>query len=636
MVVLLTAFWSCRPSPADYTIAPVSFAAVRIEDGFWSPRMEANRLTTVPVCFRKCEETGRIDNFAKAGGLLPGEFRGIRYDDSDVYKVIEGASYALALHPDPALDRYLDELIAKIAAAQEDDGYLYTARTIDPSNLPRDAGETRWSYLEHSHELYNVGHLYEAAVAHFQATGKRTLLDVALENANLIDRTFGPGKLQDPPGHEEIEVGLVKLYRVTGDRRYLDLAKFFIDRRGRPEGRAGLYGEYSQDHQPVTDQAEPVGHAVRAGYLYSAMADLAAITGEASYAAALDRIWARLMATKIYLTGGIGAERGHEGFGPDYHLPNATAYNETCAAVALALWSHRMFQLHGEGRYIDVLERVLYNGFLSGVSLAGDAFFYPNPLASDGVQPFNQGSLERSPWFATACCPVNVVRFVPSIAGYIYAHRDGDVFVNLYVGSSVRLELRNRDLKLVQETRYPWDGRVRIAVEPERPARFALHLRIPGWARGQPLPSDLYQYVDATPGEVTLKLNGEVEPLDVRNGYARIERRWVKGDVVDLEIPMPIRRVVAHPKVQANDGRVALERGPLVYCVEGVDHGGSLGQLVLSDGDVLEAQFRPELLGGVTMLVRKGDEATPFQAVPYYAWNHRGAGEMEVWVTRRR
>ncbi|MBM4081180.1 MAG: glycoside hydrolase family 127 protein, partial [Planctomycetes bacterium] len=414
--LLVSAAWAAG---RDYPIQPVPFTAVRVRDEFWQPRMETNRAVTVWYDLKKCEETGRIDNFAKAAGLMKGEFRGIPFDDSDVYKVIEGAAYSLALQPDPKLDKYLDEIIAKIAAAQEPDGYLYTARRLFPAEkMPAMSGRERWSNLASSHELYNVGHLYEAAVAHFLATGKRSLLDVALRNADFICQTFGPGADQrkDPPGHQEIEMGLVKLYRVTAERKYLDQAKFFLDQRGRPEGHK-LRGAGQQDHKPVVEQDEAVGHSVRACYMYSGMADVAALTGDAAYLRAIDRLWENVVGKKLYLTGGVGARPKGEAFGDAHELPNSTAYTETCAAIANALWNHRMFLLHGHAQYLDVLERIIYNGFLAGVALSGDQFFYPNPLEADGKRRFNHGGATRQPWFGCACCPVNVVRFIPSLAG---------------------------------------------------------------------------------------------------------------------------------------------------------------------------------------------------------------------------
>ncbi len=440
----------------DYPVQPVPFTAVRVEDSFWTPRMETNRVTTVWYDFQKCEETGRIDNFAKAGKLIKGEFRGTPFDDSDVFKVIEGAACTLAVHPDPKLDKYLDDLIVKIAAAQEPDGYLYTARTIDPKCRLDFFGPARWSNLRVSHELYNVGHLYEAAVAHHQATGKRSLLNVAIKNADLICQTFGPApaQLKEPPGHEEIEIGLVKLFRATGNQKYLDQAKFFCDIRGRA-GTHKLRGANQQDDKPIVDQSEAVGHAVRAGYFYSGVADVAALTGDARYVQAIDRIWENVVGRKMHLTGGIGASPKGEAFGADYELPNEGAYLETCAAIANALWNERMFLLHGDAKYLDVLERVIYNGFLSGVALSGDRFFYPNPLETDGKAKFNHGSCERAPWFGCSCCPVNDVRFIPQIAGYIYATRGSELFVNLFIGGSARVNLAGLPVEVKQTTRYP-------------------------------------------------------------------------------------------------------------------------------------------------------------------------------------
>jgi len=638
--VLLT---GCQvQTPERLTAVP--FTAVTVTDEFWTPRMRTNREVTIPYDFKKCEETGRIDNFAKAGRLMEGKFQGIRFDDSDVFKVIEGAAYSLHLHPDPELEQYLDDLIAKIAAAQEEDGYLYTCRTIDPDNMPRDTGETRWSFLQSSHELYNVGHMYEAAVAHYQATGKRTFLDVAIKNADLIDRVFGRDKKRDVPGHEEIEIGLVKLYGVTGDEKYLTLAKFFLDERGRANGRK-IYGEYCQDHKPVIKQRAAVGHAVRAGYLYSGMADIAALVPDAGYVEALDPIWQDVVSKKLYITGGIGARGGGESFGDGYELPNETAYCETCAAIANAMWNHRMSLLHADAQYIDVLERVIYNGFLSGISLGGNKFFYPNPLASEGTY-------QRSPWFGCACCPTNIVRFMPSLPGYAYAYQRDCLYVNLFVSGSATVTMGADAVRVTQQTRYPWDGSVKILVEPEsRPAgqEFTMCVRIPGWAQESPVPSDLYLYSDLGPEDwtqrrVTVTVNGRPVALDVVKGYARIRRTWEAGDVVELNLPMPIRRVRSHRKVRANTGRIALQRGPVVYCFEGVDNPQGVANLVLPPEATLQAEYRSDLLGGVVRITGQGKirqsqdggktvlKDIEVTAIPYYAWAHRGKNEMAVWV----
>jgi uncharacterized protein len=621
--------------PRDYPIQPVPFTAVKIEDQFWSPRLETNRRVTVPYDFKKCEETGRIDNFLRAAHKLPGPYQGYAFNDSDVFKVVEGAAYSLTLHPDPALDKYLDELIAKFALAQEPDGYLYAARTTDPNHVQKMSGPQRYSSLRHSHELYNVGHMYEAAVAHFYATGKRNFLEIALKSADHVDREFGPGKRVDPPGHEEIEMGLVKLYRVTGDERYLKLAKFFLDARGRNHDQRESYEDYAQDHVPVTEQDHAVGHSVRAVYLYCGMADVAALTGDDAYIKAIDRLWDNMIGRRLYLTGGIGARHGGEAFGDDYELPNATAYAETCAAIANAMWNQRMFLLHGDAKYIDVLERVLYNGFLSGVSLSGDRFFYVNPLASDGKH-------QRKEWFDCSCCPTNDVRFIPSIPGYIYAVRDKAVYVNLFVAGRGKVQVGETPVTLVQETRYPWDGAVKVRVEVEKPTEFALHVRVPGWALGRPVPGDLYTYVDGKPRAYGLEISSEAPVGGARvldKGYIVIKRAWKNGDTVELTLPMDVQRVVANSAVKDDVGRVAIERGPILYCAEAVDNGGRVSDLVISKDVKLSPEHDAKLLGGVTVLHGKvhrigsdGKTApTDITLVPYYAWAHREPGEMTVW-----
>ncbi len=620
---------------SDYPVRPVPFTSVQIADPFWSPRLETNRRTTLPVCFRRCEETGRFLHFDLASGAATGEFVGRRYDDSDVYKVIEGASYALHLQHDAELDAYLDDLIARIAAAQEPDGYLFTTRTANP-DAPVDTPPGRWSDLAHGHELYNLGHLFEAAVAHHRATGKRSLLDVALRAADLVDSEFGEGKRYGVPGHEEIEIGLVKLFHLTGEARYLDLARFFIDQRGRPEHRE-LLGVYAQDHLPVIEQSEAVGHAVRAGYLYSGIADVAALSNRPDYVSAIDRIWDDVVSSKLYLTGGIGASRRGEDFAAPFELPNAEAYAETCAAIANMLWNHRLFLLHGDSRTMDVMERTLYNGFLSGVSLGGDLFFYPNPLESDGASPFNHGSAVRQPWFGTACCPTNVVRFMPSIAGYIHAVQDRSLYVNLFIGGTATMAVAGHPVTVETRTRYPWEGQVDFVLRPEKPAAFALRLRIPGWAQGRPVPGSLYTYLDAAAAPFSIEVNGEPVAVELEKGYAVVTRTWTAGDHVRLHLPMPVRRVLGDERITSTLNRVALERGPIVYCLEGVDHDGKVLDLEVPDAVLLETEHRPDLLGGVTVLrgsaLRNGKEI-PLTAVPYYAWAHRGAGEMAVWMKR--
>jgi hypothetical protein len=651
-LTLAAASARAAPPAADYPIRPVPFTAVSFEDGFWAPRLETNRKVTVRHNFAKCETTSRIRNFDVASGAEKGAFEGLfGFNDSDVYKVIEGASYSLRLRPDPELDAYLDGVIAKVKAAQEPDGYLYTAGQI-PTLAQKPTccvSRPRWSDIASGHELYNLGHLYEAAAAHYQATGKRSLLDVALKSADLLTREFRPGGRLDPPGHEEVEIGLVKLYRATGEKKYLDQARFFLEQRGNAAGHE-LYGAYSQDHVPVLDQKEAVGHAVRAGYLYSAMADVGALTGEAAYGRALDALWESVVFRKLYVTGGLGARREGEAFGDDYELPSLTAYAETCAAIAGAMWNHRMFLLRGEAKYVDVLERILYNGFLSGVSQDGERFFYPNPLAATGDRTFNMGKKGRSEWFDCSCCPTNVVRFLPSIPGYVYAQRGGDAFVNLFVAGRGEIALDGGlTVALRQETRYPWEGTVRIAVEPSRSAEVALRVRIPGWAQGRPVPGDLYRYAtDAAAEPFRLAVNGQAVTPAVEQGYAVLRRTWKKGDTIELVLPMPVRRVLGHEKVAATAGRVALERGPVVYCAEAVDNGGGVFNLVLPDDAALEARVRPDLLGGVTVLAGRAialgasddgrsvvTKEQDFVAVPYHAWAHRGEDAMAVWMPRR-
>jgi len=625
---------------SDYPYKPVPFTAVRVKDSFWTPRMETNRVTTVWYDFQKCEDTGRIDNFAKAGKLMPGDFRGTPFDDSDVFKVIEGAAYTLALHPDPRLDQYLDGLIAKIAAAQEPDGYLYSARTINPKGRVDFFGPTRWSNLQVSHELYNVGHLYEAAVAHYEATGKRSLLNVALKSADLVCKTFGlgPDQLKYPPGHEEIELGLVRLFRVSGDRKYLEQAKFFCDLRGRADTHK-LYGPNQQDATPILQENEAVGHAVRAGYFYSGVADVAALTGDTGFVRAIDRIWADVIGRKLHLTGGIGASPGGEAFGKPYELPNANAYLETCAAIANALWNQRMFLLHGDSKYIDVLERVIYNGFLSGVSMSGDRFFYPNPLETDGEAKFNHGSNERAPWFGCSCCPVNDVRFVPEIAGFIYATRGNELFVNLFIGGSAKVDLNGATMEITQKTRYPWDGNVEITLSAVQSAQeSAINVRVPGWARNQPVPSTLYRYDDNVPGLSEdsiggqILVNGRESHAQMEKGYARLSRKWQAGDRITVHWDMPVRRVVSHADVKANRDRFSLERGPLVYCAEGADNDGKVLDKVFPGELRFETAERPDLLGGIVSIKLASTETTEtLTCIPYYAWCHRGPNEMRVW-----
>ncbi len=623
---------------SDYPIQSAPFTQVAVDDSFWAPRINTAIKVTIPYDFQKCEETGRIDNFAKAGGRMEGAHEGIFFNDSDVFKVVEGAAYALQIAPNAQLETYLDDLIDKFAAAQEADGYLYTARTIDPANAPEPCGPERWSNLRINHELYNVGHMYEAAVAYFEATGKRKFLDIALRNADLIDSVFGADGLRDVPGHQEIEIGLLRLFRISGDERYLRLARFFLDERGRANGRE-VYGPYCQDHAPVTQQSEAVGHAVRAGYMYAGMTDIAAISGDADYAAAVHSLWDNVVGKKLALTGGIGARHEGEAFGENYELPNLTAYNETCAAQANILWNQRMFLLTGEAKYVDVLERSLYNGFLSGVGMDGRSFYYVNPLSCDGRYRFNrESSMSRQPWYDCSCCPTNVVRLLPSLSGYIYAAREQELFVNLYIAGRAGLTVGETEVSLRQQTDYPWDGKIELDLTLAQPATLTLRLRIPSFAQGQPLPSDLYRYFDESADASLLLVDGEEVPLFIRDGYAELTRPWQGRTRIELRLPLPVRRVIAHPAVSELAGSVALERGPLVYALEQVDNASGLLDYALPDEGRLSVEHEPDLLGGVSVIrgeaIDGGGGTVPFKAVPYYAWGHRDAGEMTVWLQR--
>jgi DUF1680 family protein len=603
-VVFTLASVAFAESPKPAGLASVPFPRVKLQDSFWAPRLETNRLATLPHNLEYCRKTGRIDNFAKAAGLMPGKFEGFFFNDSDLYKVIEGAAHSLAAHPDPALEKEINEIITKIAASQQKDGYLNTYFILKEP-------EKRWSDIRTKHELYCAGHLIEAAVAHYNATGKRTLLDVAEKLAEHIDGQFGPGKRLDPPGHEEIELALIKLYRLTGKEKYLRLAENFINARGNP-AREKLWGPYFQDHAPLGEQNELVGHAVRAMYLCCGATDLAAHTGETALLGAMDRLWDSLVQRKMYVTGGIGARRDGEAFGADYELPNDTAYCETCAAIGVAFWAHRMNLLKADAQYADVLERAIYNGFLSGVALDGKHFFYVNPLESDGKH-------HRKEFYDCACCPTNVVRFMPALPGYFYAIGESDgkreVYVNLYAEGETEFILGDNKIHIEQKTKYPWDGKVALTIKPDKPAELALCLRIPGWCRG-----------------ATLSVDGEQVAMNVEKGYARLQRQWQSGDRIELNLPMPVERIEAHPRVAADRGRVAVCRGPLVYCFEAVDNDGAPKNIVLPADPKFQTEYRPDLLGGTTVIMGVDKSGRKIVAVPYHAWDNRAAGEMIVWM----
>ncbi len=627
MTALTLTASAAKQSPTA-PIQEVSFTQVHLNDGFWSPRIEINRTVSIPSAFHECEVNGRFDNFAIAAGLIKGEHRGdFSFDDTDPYKVIEGASYSLAVHYDAKLDHYLDSVINIIAQAQEPDGYLTTCVTNKCTRLSGWWGTRKWEKIN-SHELYNSGHLIESAVAHYRATGKKTFLNVAIKNADLVCKTFGPneGQIHRPGGHPIIEMALCKLYKVTGNKKYLEGAKYFVDETGRcTDGHRP--SEYSQDHMPILQQEEIVGHAVRAGYLYSGVADVAALTGDKAYQEALERIWENMSSKKLFITGGIGSRPQGEGFGPNYELNNHTAYCETCAAIANVYWNYRMFLATGESKYIDVCERALYNNVLSGVSLSGDKFFYDNPLESDGEH-------ERQKWFGCACCPGNITRFVASVPGYIYARQGKDIFVNLYAQGKAKIG----NIELEQTTDYPWDGKIRIKVT-KGSGKFAIKLRVPSWLKTSPTNNDLYQYQDKAK-TYSVSVNGQALYPENRD-YITLNRSWKKGDVIELNFPMDVRRIVANDNAEDDRGKVALERGPIVFCLEGADQTDhKVFNKYILDSAPVSAHFEQDLLNGVMVLEGSAKELqqdgevkdVKFRAIPYSTWNNRGGEQMEVWI----
>jgi len=625
-IFFMISLQGCKDQPvsdSDNTIQPVPFTSVKVTDDLWAPRIKRNHEVTIPIAFEQSEKTGRIRNFKIAGELEEGKFQSnYPFDDSDVFKIIEGASYSLQTFPDPALETYLDTLIYYIGLAQEDDGYIYTYRTIMGNGSHPWIGTKRWEKTHIlSHELYNIGHMYEAAVAHYQATGKRTFLDIAIKSANLVNRDFGWGKIESYPGHQEIEIGLVKLYRATGNREYLDLAKFFLDVRENGE-------EYNQAHKKVTEQTVAVGHAVRAAYMYTGMADVATLTNDSGYVNAIDKIWQDVVYKKLYLTGGIGSTGGNEGFGKPYDLPNMSAYCETCASIANVFWNYRMFLLHGSSKYYDILERTLYNGLLSGVSLSGDHFFYPNPLESSGQH-------KRQEWFGCACCPSNLCRFIPSVPGYVYTKTRNRLYVNLYMDNTAKIELDGKTVEVIQQTKYPWDGKVEMTITPDFPSKFTLCLRVPGWAQNEAVPGDLYHYLNNNENEIVLKINGKAKEYSPDKGYLIISRKWKKGDIVELNMPMPVRKVIAHKNVEADIDKVAIQKGPIVFCAEGIDQKDNhVLNLVYDPETTLESEYRSELLNGVQIIIgeAKSTKHLPLTLIPYHVWANRGSGEMMVWL----
>lgn len=643
-LILISHLIKAQDKNKGYPISPVPFTSVTVTDDFWGQRLKASQEVTIPLAFRKSEESGRYDNFVKAAHPSASyRVEGFSFDDTDVYKTIEGASYSIQTYPDKKLEKYIDSVLTIVAAAQEPDGYLYTSRTMNPQHPHEWAGSKRWEKEEElSHEFYNLGHMIEGAIAHYQATGKRNFLDIAIRYADCVEREIGetPGKVVKVPGHQIAEMALAKLYLVTGQQKYLDLAKFFLDKRGYTSRK----DEYSQAHKPVVEQDEAVGHAVRAAYMYSGMADVAALTGDSAYIHAIDKIWDNVVSKKLYITGGIGALHDGEAFGKNYELPNLTAYNETCAAIANVYWNHRLFLLHGDAKYYDVLERTLYNGLISGVALDGGTFFYPNPLESDGHYKFSQGACHRQDWFGCACCPSNLSRFIPSLPGYIYAVKDNSLYVNLFMGNTAELEVEGKKVNIKQTTAYPWKEDVHLEINPYREQHIALKFRIPGWVQNKVVPSDLYTFADDKQTSYTVKVNGEPAQHVLKNGYFTIDRTWKKGDKVAIHFEMQPRLVKANDKVAADKGRISFERGPIVYCAEWPDNDFKIDGVLLSEKPIIEVVDRADLLNGIMQLKTKAQSVATDSSgvlksknvdltlIPYYAWSHRGDGQMSVWL----
>lgn len=623
----------------DYPITPVPFTDVHLTDHFWEPRIEKMFTVTIPHELDELRVTGRDENFILAAlTMKTGEDTAhyctdYPFDDTDLYKVIQGISYLLEIHPDPALKERMDSLINLIAEAQMPDGYLYTAREVNPLHPLDWSGLERWVNVEKlSHELYCSGHLFQAAAANYVATGDKKLLNVAIKNANLLCRTFGWGKLEKYPGHPEVALGLVSLYRVTGDKKYLDLAKFFLDVRG-PGGNP-----YEQAQKKVVDQRKAVGHAVRAGYLYSAMADVSALTGDEAYLNADNYIWRDIVSTQLYVTGGVGSTSNGEAFGQPYQLPNMTAYNETCASIANVYFNERMFLSHGDGKYYDVLARTLYNALLSGLSLKGDQFFYTNPLKS-------KGQFERSSWFGCSCCPTNLARFIPTIGSYFYATQGDQIYINLYGANKADIPLKKQTIHLTEQTDYPQSGNITIHITPESSQNFTIKLRIPGWVVDKPIPSDLYTFRKELSVAYSIRVNGKSMHPQIENGYALIPRIWHKGDKIEIHFPMEVQMIEANHQVKSDRDRIALQRGPLVYCIEGPDNPDDhVLNMAVDPDQKFTTVFQPDLLDGITVIRGKAKaiQGTPdgkieatqeeMTAIPYFTWANRGAQEMTVWI----
>lgn len=656
---------NAQSADSGYPITPVPFTAVKVAPGtFWGQRLEASRNVTIPLAFSKCEEEHRYENFEQAAQHIKDPNKvfkvtmGYSFDDTDPYKTLEGASYLYQTYPNAQIngmpiDKYMDKVIAIIASGQEPDGYLYTARTQNPKAPHQWAGTKRWELVEDlSHEFYNLGHLCEAAVAHYNATGKTSLLNIAKAYADCVCREVGknPGQAKVVPGHQIAEMGLAKLYTATHDQKYLEQAKFFLEQRGVVDPtwqrrRGGMYDaqgylhkidQYAQSHKPVLQQDEAVGHAVRAGYMYAGMADVAALTGDTTYINAIDRIWDNIVGKKFYVTGGVGATSSGEAFGENYELPNMSAYCETCAAIAQVYLNYRLFLLHGESKYYDALERSLYNGVISGISIDGGNFFYPNPLQS-------MGQHQRQAWFGCACCPSNAARFIPSLPQYIYAVKDNALYVNLFAGNETTVKVGGKKVTLQQETQYPWNGDITMTLKKVS-GQMALNIRIPGWVRGQVVPSDLYYFADGKHLGYTVKVNGQPVESELQNGYFIIDRKWKAGDKVEVHFDMEARVVRANGKVSQDKGQVSVERGPLVYCAEWCDNDCDVLSVLmnqepkfkLGNKEIMQTNVQTLVTDAQTLKFGENGKLTTkdetLTLIPYYAWAHRGRGNMTVWI----
>ena len=623
----------------DYPLQEVPYYNVKVTGGMWKMKIDSCIKNTVWDNLKQLARSGKIDNFSISAGLIKGDFKSNEASDSDVYKTIQGACYSLKLHPDPVLERYIDSLITIIGKVQEPDGYLYTIRYFMPLGNKCIGG--RWANLSHSHELYNLGHLIEAAVAHYEATHKLNFLNMAVKTADLIARTFGTDRLCAIPGHQEIELALAKLYKVTGKKEYLDVAKFFLDERGHyNKGRVQYVFRnsltYYQDHKPVLEQEETTGHAVRACYMYAGMVDVGAMSGHVEYINASRRLWENATSKKIYLTGGVGAsDTKGEAFDEEYMLPNLKAYSETCGAVANMLWNFRLGKYYKDAKYFDVLERTLYNGYLSSSSVHGVGYFYTNPLA-------DRGKKNRSGWFDPPCCPTNISRTTTSVPGYLYLADKDNLYINLFMKSVSQIDFGGRTVSVIQETDYPWDGEVNFRLAINKPSTFTIKIRMPGWAREEAIPMGLYRYMNKINRDILLKVNGQRQTLTIDKGYAVIYKKWQTGDEIALSLPMEVRRVLCDERVKENSGRVAIERGPIVFCVEGIDNNGKTSNIILPDESKLSCRFVKDLIGGITVIegkakaVDKNGSAitSDFMAIPYFAWLNRGKGEMDVWLPR--